>query len=302
MTLLHNFIKSVKIRKRRKNMSEDQQIIQQQSAKPWWKRGRVLLFAASVVIIAAASVLIWWNLFRPYVSTNDARIATDILRVAPVGIGGQIEKVLVSEGDAVKKDQLLVEIDHRIAEANAEKATAKFHLSKLELERLRKLTKGNYSTERDYDNAKMNYQIADAEFKLAEVNLSNTYLKSPVDGLVIQIPAKVGNIIDPGQTAVMISDVGHAWVSANIEETKIARVRPGQSVHIDIDEGGSLNGTVSEVLETAASQFSLIPAENASGNFTKVVQKIPIKIKIDNYPSNRILKAGQSVTIRINTL
>ena len=285
-------------------MSEDQQKsqVQEKNGRPWWKRGRVLLFAASVVIIAVASVFIWWNLFRPYVSTNDARIATDILRVAPVGIGGQIEKVLVAEGDAVKKDQLIAEIDHRVAEANDEKAKAKYHMAKLELERIARLAKGNYSSERDYDNAKTNYEIAEAELKLADVNLQNTYLKSPVDGMVIQVPAKVGNIIDPGQTAVMISDVGHAWVSANIEETKIARVRPGQSVHIDIDEGGSLNGTVSEILETAASQFSLIPAENASGNFTKVVQKIPIKITIDNYPSNRILKAGQSVTIRINTL
>ncbi len=285
-------------------MSEEQEEDQQQEKpdRPWWKRGRVRLFAASLVIIAIAGVFVWWHLFRPYVSTNDARIATNILRVAPVGIGGRIEKVTVSEGDAVKKDQLLVEIEHQVAEADVEKAKAKFNLSKLELNRVGKLTKGNYSTERDYDNAKMNYQIADAELKLAEVNLSNTYLKSPVDGMVIQIPAKVGNIIEPGQTAVMISDVGHAWVSANIEETKIARVRPGQSVHIDLDEGGSLSGTVSEVLETAASQFSLIPAENASGNFTKVVQKIPIKITIDNYPSNRILKSGQSVTVRINTL
>ena len=120
--------------------------------------------------------------------------------------------------------------------------------------------------------------------------------------MVIQVPAKTGNIIEPSQTAVMISDVGHAWVSANIEETKIARVKPGQSVHIDIDEGGSLSGKVSEILDATASQFSLIPAENASGNFTKVVQKIPIKIAIDNYPANKILKAGQSVTIKINTL
>ena len=91
----------------------------------------------------------------------------------------------------------------------------------------------------------------------------------------------------------------HAWVSANIEETRIAQVKPGQPVSINIDEGGSLTGKVQEITSAAASQFSLLPTENASGNFTKVVQKIPVKIALDPHPGKRILRAGQSVSIRI---
>lgn len=79
----------------------------------------------AVVIVFA----LWWVLFRSFVTTNDSRIATDLIRVAPAEIGGTIEKVAVQEGDYVKAGQVLVEIDHRIAEANYEKAKAKFELA-----------------------------------------------------------------------------------------------------------------------------------------------------------------------------
>lgn len=145
----------------------------------------------------------------------------------------------------------------------------------------------------------MNYQIAESELRLAEVNLQDTYLKSPIDGVVVQKTAEVGNLLEPGQVAVTISDIDHAWVSANIEETRVAQLKLGQPVSISIDEGGQLTGKVEEITAATASQFSLLPAENASGNFTKVVQKIPVKISIDPHPDVKLLRAGQSVTIKI---
>lgn len=99
--------------------------------------------------------------------------------------------------------------------------------------------------------------------------------------------------------AIEISDVDHAWVSANIEETRIAQVKVGQLVKITVDEGGTLTGHVAEINAATASQFSLLPMENASGNFTKVIQKIPVKITIDPMPNQRLLRAGQSVSVKI---
>jgi len=267
-------------------------------ARPWWSRIRVKLFAGAVVLLTIIGILSWWMFFRSYVSTNDARIAADILRVAPVGVGGAIEKVNAEEGDLVKKGQVLIEIDHRVPQAQYEKAEAKYELTKLELERMENLAKSNYSPAKDLDNAKTNFNIAEAELKLARVNLENTYLKSPVDGVVIQKIAEVGNVAEPGQVLLSISDADHAWVSANIEETHISRVKVGQMVFISVDEGGSLTGKVQEILAATASSFSLLPAENAAGNYTKMVQRIPVKISIDPHPG-RMLRAGASVTVRI---
>jgi membrane fusion protein (multidrug efflux system) len=204
-------------------------------------------------------------------------------------------------GDFVKAGQVLVEIDHRIPEAQYNKAKARYQLARIELDRARGLAEKSISAVRELDNAKANYQMADADFRLADINLQNTYLKAPIDGVVIQKLAQPGNVIDPGQVALVISDVDHAWVEANIEETNISRIKVGQPVSISVDEGGSLNGKVEEITSAAASTFSLIPAENASGNYTKVVQRIPVKIALDPHPG-RVLKAGQSVTVKIKVL
>ena len=280
------------------NAASQQQQNQQTSAKQWWQADRVRWFALAVLGVVLAAFFIWWIYFRSYVSTNDARIATDIIRVAPVGVGGVIEKVPVEEGDQVKAGQVIAEIDHRVPDAQYAKAKANFQLAGLELDRARSLTVSNISAVRDLDRARTNYNIAQAELQLAEVNSQNTYLKSPIDGIVVQKLAEVGNVIEPGQVAVAISDADHAWVSANIEETNIGRVKPGQIATISVDEGGSLTGRVLEINSATASQFSLLPAENASGNYTKVVQRIPVKIALDPHPG-RILKAGASVTIKI---
>ena len=265
---------------------------------PWWKRSRIRWFAIALIIVILLGFVYWWFFFRAYVSTNDARVATNILQVAPVGVGGTIEKVTAEEGAFVKAGQVLVEIDHRVPEAQYNKTKAKYKQAQIDLDRVKNLVDKKISPKSEYDTAKTNLEMAEADMRLAEVNLQNTYLKSPIDGVVIKKIAEAGNILEPGQVAIIISDADHAWVSANIEETSLASVKVGQPVYIKIDEGGALTGKVLEITAATASQFSLLPAENASGNFTKLVQKMPIKIAIDPHP-NRVLKVGQSVTVRI---
>ncbi|MDD5457244.1 MAG: HlyD family secretion protein [Candidatus Margulisbacteria bacterium] len=266
--------------------------------KKWWQYRRSKIVGSVLLIGFVAGMLIWLYMFRPYVSTNDARIATTLVRIAPTGVSGRIEKVNVIEGDRVKRGQILIELDHRIAQAQLDKAKAKYNLLSIDLERTQKLVKSNNLPQRDLENARSNFLIAEAEVNLAQIALDNTFLKSPIDGIVVQKIAEVGNILDPSQVGLIISDIDHAWVYANIEETFVGRLRLGQTVAIKIDEGGRLTGKVIQILAATASQFSLIPADNAAGNYTKVVQRIPIKIELDPHP-NKMLRSGQSVEIRI---
>lgn len=255
----------------------------------------VFRISIGLVIIGTA---IWWFFFHPYVATNDARVAATMVRISPSGAGGKVIALKVSEGSWVKKGDIVAELDHKTAEAQLLRAKARYNLAGSELHRTQLLYKQGNVPSREMEKALANASVSEADLKVAEIALENTYLKSPIDGIVVQKPAEVGNIIEPGQTAVSVVDIANAWVAANIEETSIALVKPGQTVYITVDEGGKLIGDVSEVRHAAASAFSLIPSDNASGNYIKLVQRIPIKITLKPHPK-KILRVGQSVEIKI---
>ena len=268
------------------------------SSQKWWKTQRAKHVGIGVLTVIVAGTGIWWFFFRPFIFTDDARVAMTFIRLAPSGVGGRIEKVNVVEGSRVKVGDILVEIDHRIPQANYEKAKARNDLAQRELQRMQHLAKEGSITPQALDQVRVTTATAEVELRLAEVALENTYLKSPFDGVVVQKLAEVGNLLEPSQVAVVVADEAHAWIAANIEETAAGALKEGQSVKIEVDEGGTLTGKVAEVRSSVASQFALISSDTGSGNFTKVVQRVPVKITIDDLGS-RQLRAGQSVEIKI---
>ncbi len=264
----------------------------------WWAHPRskkTMLLGGSLGLVG---LLGWIWFFRPYVFTDDARIATTLVRLAPEGVSGKVVKLGVTEGDRVKSGQLLLELDHAVAKANLMKATVKATQSERELKRVEQIAAQHGVPPNQVDNLRALAQTAEAELQLAQIHFDRTFLRSPVDGIVVQKVTEIGNILEPNQTAVTVADIDHAWVSANIEETAVAAIKVGQSVSVEIDEGGVLTGKVSEVRSATASQFALIQSENPSGNFTKLVQRIPIKVELDAHPQ-RQLRAGQSVELKI---
>ncbi len=265
---------------------------------PWWKTTRARNAGYTALGVICAGVILWYFFFHPYVSTDDARVAAAMVRVANQGAGGRIETVNAVESDHVARGFVLAELDHRIAQARLDLARARARFASNELRRAEGLAAQRGIAPRELEKARSEAQIADAELRLAEVALEYTYLKSPVDGIVVQKLAEIGNILENGQVAFTIAEIDHAWISANIEETSVALVKPGQRAEITVDEGGTLTGRVVEVRKAAAAQFALIPSDNAAGSFTKVVQRIPIKIELDPHPG-RMLRTGQSVEIKI---
>lgn len=247
--------------------------------------------------LAVVLILVWFFFFHPYVRTDDARVAMTVVRIAPQGVTARVDKLNVDVGSVVKKGDVLLEMDHRATKAQLDRAKAKLVLATKDLDRAKDLVRRGSLPQRDLDTAQANFVLADSEVTIAQVAFENTFLTAPFDGIIVQKSTEVGNILESQQTALAIADRDGAWVNANVEETEIADVKPGQEVKISIDEGGTIWGKVLEVRAATAAQFSLIPADNPSGNFVKVVQRIPIKVSLDSKPQN--LKVGQSVVLRI---
>ena len=135
--------------------------------------------------------------------------------------------------------------------------------------------------------------------------LAHTVVRAPFDGVVTSVPSiQPGRYLAAANTAFYLVDTEHVWVHANPKETELTYVRPGQPVTVTVDTypGKKWTGTVASISPAAAQQFSLLPAQNTSGNWVKVVQRIPLRIAVDTSDRNLPpLRAGMSVEISIHT-
>jgi membrane fusion protein, multidrug efflux system len=134
-----------------------------------------------------------------------------------------------------------------------------------------------------------------ASLEQANINLSRTEITAPVDGYVTSLTAARGNYAAPGQ-ALMMFVPRNVWVTANFKETQLTSLRPGQKATIVVDAfpNVTINGHVESIQAGSGTAFSLLPPQNATGNFVKIVQRVPVKIVFDN-PPNVLLGPGMSV-------
>jgi len=132
------------------------------------------------------------------------------------------------------------------------------------------------------------------------LNLDLAVVKSPINGTVIKKIGNVGEIGTPGSPVAMVADLRSLYITANIEEPELYKVKPGQNVDFTIDgiPGVNFSGQVLSVGDATVSTFSLLPSQNTSGSFTKVIQRIPVKISIKSYQGQRLLP-GMNAIVRI---
>lgn len=137
----------------------------------------------------------------------------------------------------------------------------------------------------------------------AERDLSFTVIRAPFDGVVGNRNVQVGDYVTPGKRLAAVVPLDKIYVDANLKETQLANVKPGDeaSVRVDALDGATLKGTVESVAPASGSQFSLLPPENATGNFTKIVQRVPVRIAIDTGEAKGKLRPGLSVVVDIDT-
>ncbi|HKU27309.1 MAG TPA: HlyD family secretion protein [Candidatus Sulfotelmatobacter sp.] len=144
-------------------------------------------------------------------------------------------------------------------------------------------------------------QRAKSNMDQAQLNLQYTKVVAPVNGIVSDRTVEVGQNVAPGQELMKVINLDDIWITANFKETQLRDMRPGQHVTIEVDANGrKYNGKVDSVAGASGARFSLLPPENATGNYVKVVQRVPVKIVLDPGSNNyHQLRPGLSVTPKV---
>jgi multidrug resistance efflux pump len=227
-------------------------------------RKTVILLVVAIAVVAAGGIIGYYAYegYR-YVSTDDARVDSNVVAVSPE-IVGKVVEWRVKEGDTVQKDEVLGRQDLGAA-----------------------LTSGVIN--------------AQAMGSVAGVVAEKAVLRAPIAGQVILSNAVVGEMASPGMSLAVIADTDGLYISANIKEGDIARVKAGQPVDIWVDAFHSrlFHGRVETIGRATASTFSLLPAQSGGGNYTKVVQVIPIKVSILDQGDARLM-IGMNAFIKIH--
>jgi len=138
----------------------------------------------------------------------------------------------------------------------------------------------------------------------AERDLSFTVIRAPVDGVIGNEAVEVGTFVQPGARLAALVPLASVHIESNCKETQLAAVRPGQTVHLEVDAfpGRDVTGTVESLAPASGSVFSLLPPENATGNFTKIVQRVPVRVAVDPAIAKEgLLRPGLSVVVRVDS-
>ncbi len=147
-------------------------------------------------------------------------------------------------------------------------------------------------------------EMARAALEQARLNLSYTEVRAQVSGVVSRRTVEVGQVVQPGQPLLALVSLDDIWVTANFKESQLRTIRPGQRVDIGVDAygGRKYRGRVDSIAAATGARFSLLPPENATGNYVKVVQRVPVKIVFEQgQDKERILRPGMSVAPTVIT-
>jgi membrane fusion protein (multidrug efflux system) len=250
-------------------------------------------------------------------ATTSASAATGITYQANVSVvAAQIEEAKVNvwraNQDFARYENLIK--DHSITQqefeqAQATKQKAERQLAVLEAQKsaaerqARAASSQTQATSRQTSIANATIKVRQAEIASAELNLSYTVITAPTDGRVSKVNAQVGQFLQAGQSLFSIISTHKPWVVANFKETQLTRMKLGQKVkiHVDAYPDHEFNATVASFSPATGARFALLPPDNASGNFVKVVQRLPVRIEFDDSNKSQIgeLRPGMNVFVDV---
>ncbi len=302
-------------------------------------RRRAIMFAALALTSAAAAsgaYLYWEQVGSRYVSTDNAYTAAEVATVTSE-IDGPVSAVNVVDSQEVKRGDVLVIIDDtdtRLAlrqaqaelvraEAQVTAAVADVERSGVDLKRrealiesgsvsgdeLTHVKNGASNAQAALDAARAAVVLAQARVDKAKVDLARTVIRSPVDGVVARRQVQLGQRVQPSTPLLSVVPIQELYVNANFKEVQLAKVRDGQKVELvsDLYRGKVVyHGVVDGFSGGTGAAFALIPAQNATGNWIKVVQRLPVRIRLNpaelaEHPLRVGLSMNATVDLRSNS-
>jgi membrane fusion protein, multidrug efflux system len=257
------------------------------------------------------------NLLSAKASSAAAQSNIGTSQNAALAIDAEIEKAKVSVWQTTQEFNRYANLikDHSVTQQQYEdklaaKESAEKQLQILQQQR-KQATSQTFAVSSQSQATSSQISIANATVKQrqvdvddAKLNLSYTVIVSPADGLVSKVNVQVGQFLGAGQSVFSIVLDQNLWVIGNFKETQFSKIRVGQPVAIEVDAipGHHFEGRVSSFSPATGARFALLPPDNASGNFVKVVQRLPIKIEFANHQDSLLsrLKAGMNVNVDVH--
>lgn len=294
---------------------------------------RVLLLGAAIlgalILWGAAN---WWLVGRYRESTDNAYVRADI-SVISAKVSGYVRSLAVTDNQSVAAGDVLLmlepsDYEASLAQARANLARAQSELASIgaqralaaaDLERYRPLARRGILSPAGMQQIEARaaqfgaseaasaaaVDAARAQVETAEINLERTMVRAPVAGLIGDRQVQLGQLVQPGAPLMAIVPMQTLFVVANYKETQLGEILPGQSATItpDIERGVKLHGVVDSIAPASGAEFSIIPMDTATGNFTKIVQRVPVRIRLEgNAPEAlAMLRPGLSVGVTIDT-
>jgi membrane fusion protein (multidrug efflux system) len=290
---------------------------------------RILPWAALAVIALVVAAILWLRYLATFESTDDAQVDGDASSIAS-RVAGTVTAVHVQNNEHVNAGDRLVELDRadyavalKVAEANLEQARferlgaakANARIASIDASRSRRLVEAGSVAHEELDANQATADArgaevvasraavdgAEAAVERAQLDLQYTEIQAPVAGIIAQKQVSVGDRVQPAQELLAVVRVDDLWITANYKESQLRDMRVGQRVDVHVDAlGQTFRGHIEGMPAATGARFSLLPPENATGNYVKVVQRLPVRIRLEPGQANLDrLRPGMSVEPKV---
>ncbi len=290
--------------------------IQMQTINPVFLNKLRTPVLGAFMLALTGCLIAYWQYTQAHISTDNAYINADSLQIAPQ-ITGSVLSVPVQNYQTVKAGDLLFTLDPTPfeltltkAQATLEQNQAQLRYWEIEFSRIAKLVTQGYLPPESQDSATQSLEVAKANLKLAQaqveqakLNLSYTKITAPINGTIVNLNLCKGAVIAATLPLFVIISNEYYWADTNFKESELATIRPTQkaSLVLDMYPNHTFDGIVEQISGSNGTAFSLLPPQNASGNWVKVTQRVTVKVRILNPNPLYPLRIGSTATVTVHT-